>query len=1095
MRLVSDGTLRLSPSDLGNHLACPHLTQLELRVQRGELKRPVLDDPYGMLIRDKGNLHERAYLDRLEAEGRTVARMPQYEDERDFDPAEAQQRTEEAIRAGEADVIYQAYLVDGAWRGFVDFLERRPDGTHEPVDTKLARSAKPAHLLQLCFYALALERIQGRLPEHLHVELGTGVRETFRTADYSAFFRRSRERFLAALADGDETYPWPCDHCRICDFRHLCYQQLEDDDNLVLVAGLGRRYVDRLAAIGITTLAELGRTAPSTDADGIRPEIFQRLRHQASLQLFFRETGERRVDDLPDEEDKGYRLLPAPSAGDVWLDLEGHPFYEPARGLEYLFGYCYRNDDGAMRYEAIWGLDREGEQAAFCRFVDWLQERRARFPDLHVYHYAAYERTALRRLMGEHAVREDAIDDLLRREILVDLYRVVRQALRASVPSYSIKEVEKLYGFTRTADVAGGGESAVLFDEWTEEQDPALLEAIRLYNEEDCRSTVALHEWLLTRRPLEMPWRGPPDELERSEEAEERDAARAALHAALLEGAEEGDPRWLLAHVLYYHQREAKSAWWEWFHHLDLVGTEFEEDDDTIGGLELVGEPVEDGQSLVYTFEFPPQEHKIGGTGVDPATEKAYAVEVDDEEGIVTLRRGKARADEPLPSALIPPSPFSDWAQREAVARVARSYLAGDGRYPHLEKVLRRELPLGGARIQAEGLEELGRRVREVEGSYLFVQGPPGSGKTWTGARLVTYLVAIGKRVGVASQSHKAIHNLLREIEEAAVAEGVAFRGLKKATAGNEESFYEVLGLVENEPSVEAFFEADHELFAGTSWLFSREELDGKLDYLFVDEAGQISLADALALGTCARTLVFLGDPNQLPQVSQGAMPEAAKVSVLQHLLGEDTTVPPERGVFLEHTWRLRPELTRFTSEAYYAGRLECVEETGRRSVAIGNGLFFREVEHAGNGQLSWAEADAVAESIEAVIGTPYTDEHGVTRPLTEADVLVVTPYNAHVRALRRMVPEGVRVGTVDKFQGQEAPVVLVSLASSSGEDAPRGISFVFNRNRINVATSRAQCRVELVCSPRLLEADCKTPEQMALVNALCRFVELARKS
>jgi uncharacterized protein len=224
-------------------------------------------------------------------------------------------------------------------------------------------------------------------------------------------------------------------------------------------------------------------------------------------------------------------------------------------------------------------------------------------------------------------------------------------------------------------------------------------------------------------------------------------------------------------------------------------------------------------------------------------------------------------------------------------------------------------------------------------------------------------------------------------------------------------------------------------------------------------------------------------------------MPEAAKVSVLQHLLGEDTTVPPERGVFLEHTWRLRPELTRFTSEAYYAGRLECVEETGRRSVAIGNGLFFREVEHEGNGQLSWAEADAVAESIEAVLGTPYTDEHGVTRPLTEADVLVVTPYSAHVRALRRMVPEGVRVGTVDKFQGQEAPVVLVSLASSSGEDAPRGISFVFNRNRINVATSRAQCRVELVCSPRLLEADCKTPEQIALVNALCRFVELARKS
>jgi uncharacterized protein len=1090
MRLEDDGTLLLSPSDLSAHLACPHLTNLTLRVQRGELERPHVDDAYGDVIRRKGDEHEAAYLARLTAEGRSIVRIPTYDDE-SFDADVARRATEDAIRAATADVIYQPYLSDDRWRGFADFLERQPDGTYEAVDTKLARSVKPEHVLQLCFYSERLRRIQGKLPQSFHVELGTGRRETFRTSDYMAYYRHARDRFLAALDAEPETYPWPCEHCGICDFRHLCYRKLEDDDNPVLVAGLGRRYVDRLAAAGITTLTELGRTEPGAQTDGIRPEIFERLRHQASLQLRFHETGERLVVDLSDEPEKGYRLLPEPSAGDVWLDLEGHPWYEPGRGLEYLFGYCYRDETGELRYDAVWGLDREGEEAAFCRFVDWLQERRQRFPDLHVYHYAAYERTALRRLMGEHAVREDAIDDLLRREILVDLYRVVRQALRASVSSYSIKEVEKLYGFERAAEVAGGDESVVLFEKWIEAQEPPLLDAIRDYNEEDCRSTVALHEWLLARRPGDMQWREPPDERERSVEAEERDAVRAALYASLLDGAQEGDPRWLLAHLLYYHRREGKSAWWEWFHHLGLVGVEFEEDDDTIGGLELLSEEP-DIRSIVYTLAFPPQDHKIGGAGVDPATQKAYDVTVDDEQGVVLLRRDRARAGEPLPRALIPPRPFSDWDQQDAVARVARSYLAGDGRYSHLEQVLRRELPLGGARVQADGLEELGRRVREIEGSYLFVQGPPGAGKTWNGARLATYLIASGRRVGIASQSHKGIHNLLREIEKDALETGVAFRGLKKASTGNEESYYEGCGLIENETSADAFVEAEHELFAGTSWLFSRDDLDGKLDYLFIDEAGQISLADALALGTCARTLVFLGDPNQLPQVSQGAMPEAAKVSVLQHLLGEEPTVPPDRGVFLEHTWRLRPELTRFTSEAYYSGRLEHVEVCERRSVAVGNGLVFRPIEHVGNGQLSWQEADAVAGAIEAVLGTPYTDESSVTRPLGVGDVLVVTPYNAQVRALRRTVPEGVRVGTVDKFQGQEAPVVFVSLASSSGENAPRGIAFVFNPNRINVATSRAQCRVELVCSPRLLEADCKTPEQMRLVNAVCRFVELA---
>src|SRR5262245_29470277 len=546
MRLVDDGTLLLSPSDLSGHLACPHLTNLNLRVQRGQLERPHVDDTHGDLIRRKGHGDEVAYLEALLDEGRAVVRLPTYADE-GFDADEARRLTEEAVQAGDAEVIYQPYLSDGTWRGFADFLERQPDGTYEAVDTKLARSAKPAHVLQLCFYSEQLGRIQGRLPERFHIELGNGERETFRTAEYTAYFRRTRERFLGALETELETYPWPCDHCGLCDFRNLCKQQLRDDDNLVLVAGLRRSQAEDLAEHGIATLAALGRQSAGLVVDGMRAETLEGIRHQAELQLFFRETGEHRVDDLPDEEGRGFRLLPEPDPGDVWLDLEGHPFYEPARGLEYLFGWCYRGEDGTVRYEAAWARDRDGEREIFERFVDWMVERRRRYPGAHVYHYASYERSALRRLMGEHGTREQEVDDFLRNDVLVDLYRVVKQALRASVESYSIKAIEALYGFVRTAEVMGGDESTVLFEKWLESGDDSLLRDIEAYNEEDCRSTVALHEWLLQRRPPNLPWHPTvlPEPLE-----EEMPEERALLRDALLaRSAAEGDAPWFLAQL------------------------------------------------------------------------------------------------------------------------------------------------------------------------------------------------------------------------------------------------------------------------------------------------------------------------------------------------------------------------------------------------------------------------------------------------------------------------------------------------------------------------------------------------------------------
>jgi uncharacterized protein len=380
-----------------------------------------------------------------------------------------------------------------------------------------------------------------------------------------------------------------------------------------------------------------------------------------------------------------------------------------------------------------------------------------------------------------------------------------------------------------------------------------------------------------------------------------------------------------------------------------------------------------------------------------------------------------------------------------------------------------------------------------LDASHLFLQGPPGTGKTWTGARIVVHLLAHGRRVGIAAGSHKAIHNLLAEIEKVARDTAVRFKGLKKSSANNPESEYDS-EFIKSDPKNSTFADAgpDVQLFAGTAWLFSHQDLDGKLDYLVIDEAGQVSLADALAMGTAARNVILLGDPLQLAQVSQGVHPTGTGASVLEHLLGDAPTIPEDRGVFLEKSFRMHPAVSAFISEIVYAGRLHSDESAARRTTTFGTGIQFAPVDHEGNKSSSDEEVARVAALIAGMRGGTFMDSDGTTRPLREDDFMVVAPYNAQVLRLRAGLPTGVRVGTVDKFQGQEAPIVFFSMATSSGEDVPRSLTFLFSRNRLNVAISRAQCLAILVCSPRLLEARCQSIEEMQLVNALCRLVEYA---
>jgi predicted RecB family nuclease len=1106
---TTSNRLVLSPSDLNDHVECAHLTTLSLEVARGTRQRPHVPEDHTDLLRRKGEEHETAYLNELHAQGHQVVNVLSPDP---WDFATSARATEEAMRAG-AEVIYQATFVQGDWRGRADFLERVDQPTalgawgYEALDVKLARAEKPTYVLQLCFYTEAIAAIQQATPDKMHVLLGIGERRTLRHADFAAYYRRVRAGFLAALGHAAPTGPYRVEHCALCEFRQVCDERWQQEDHLLLVAGIRRGQVNHLRSAGLHTLKQLAQ-GPATPVPHVAPRTFETLHDQAGLQLRRRTTGALDWHALPIEPGCGFERLPRPSPGDVIFDIEGDPFWEPARGLHFLFGLLTREaDGGAWMYQTIWAHDRAGERQALEQLVDLFSERLRAHPDMHVYHYGAYEPTALKQLMGVHATREDAMDALLRREVFCDLHSVVRQGLRAGVPGYSLKEVEALPAFRRQARVTSGTRAVLAYEAWMTTRAAAQLEEIAAYNEEDCRATLALRDWLVGHRPEGAAWAKPPEEKPVDDDRQKADVRREALRQALLAGATPPTPRWLAAELLEYHRREARPAWWSMYMRCQMSVDELVEDGESIARLEPQGTPRRVKSSLEHRLSFPAQQHKLapGDAPVDPATGKGAGtiVEMDEAAGTVILRRGPSHASVPLPTALIPPGPIQTNAQRDALARLGAAMLAGNGRYRALEDILARTRPRLTGRfsgpIQTMDLREQRERAAALDQSYLFIQGPPGTGKTWTGARIVVDLIRRGRRVAVAATSHKAIHNLLDEIGRAASEEGVRVRGLKKSSAGNVETEYTadwVTNLADTDKLVAAAPRA--QLVAGTAWLFAHEDFDGGalVDTLVIDEAGQVALADALAMGTAARNLILLGDPSQLAQVSQGTHPEGVGASVLEHLLGDHLTVPEDFGIFLDRTRRMHPGVCRFVSEIVYDNRLVGLPELASQTTAIGTGLRFLPVEHAGNVASAPEEAARIASEIIAMRGSSWTNSKGEQRPLKETDFMVVAPYNLQVRLLRRTLQAAglgdVPVGTVDKFQGREAPVVFYSMATSSAEDVPRTLDFLFSRNRLNVAVSRAMCLACIVASPRLLESRASTIEQMRLINALCRFAEMA---
>ncbi len=1142
MRRTAD-FVSFSATEVGNFLACQHLTSLELRVADGKLERPAQNDIERRLLEKRGLEHEARVFAHFEATGHTVVTI------KAAPGAEGMRRAAEdtlaAMSAG-AELIYQGTLLTPGWVGRPDFLQKvaggagRWDHHYEPVDAKLSRETKARAVLQLCAYADQLTELQGVFPRQFHVAGGGPelVPLALLTADYVAYFRSVRQRmqaFVASATAATEPYPEPVEHCAVCRYWKRCEDRRRADDHLSLVAGITRRQRDRLGLAHVTRLEQLGLLDRERRIEGIQTESLDRVHEQAALQLKGRQE-KRAIYELLQNDVPGIGLeaLPKPTPGDLFLDLEGDSFVFDD-GLEYLFGlvdfgepeldFTVRDAPGPTRYRAFWAVNRAEEQRAFEQVIDRVLLGRQEFPNLHLFHFGHREADALKKLSCRHATREAEVDQLLREGVLVDLLPIVRHGLRASVESYSLKELESLHGYLRATPLRAAARAMQLFGWWLETGDDAvsvgdLKSAVQSYNQDDCLSTAQLRMFLERlrgelerKRGVTLPRPQRPD-TKPQDELNARQQVTAALARRLTEDLRHprAAPRQLLANLLDFHWREAKSGWWEHYRALELPPADRLEDRSCIADLRFVKELAKVKQSIVYLYEFPEQEHSLRTTPepCDPDTGKPPGSVVEVGARHVKIKRG-IRSATGHPRALIVGKPIDSKPLPESLLALGEAVLLDKPGFEAAKALLFRTPPsaLASAALNRDGEapeEALARLARGLDGSVIAVQGPPGSGKTYQAARMICNLLKQGKRVGVTANSHAVIKNLIERvcIQAAEAGEPELARALHLDVEDDDEKAWP-FRIDGNKEKARAELESGTvNVLGGTAWTWARADFAGSVDALVIDEAGQMALGNALAVARAGRGLVLFGDPAQLEQPQKGVHPPGAEVSALEHWLGGDVlTIPPSLGVFLPKTRRLHPRICDFISATFYESRLTTDPSLGLENQAVtlageapASGVRFVAVEHRGNTNQSAEEVAAVQLLVERILaeGSLFQPRKGAARQLTPADVLVVAPYNVQVAALRRALPEGVMVGTVDKFQGREAPVVIYSMTSSSAEDAPRGLEFLYSGNRLNVAVSRAQALCILVASPELARASCKTPQQIKLVNALCAFLEQASR-
>ncbi|AZI57100.1 TM0106 family RecB-like putative nuclease [Nakamurella antarctica] len=1072
-------------------------------------------------------------------------------------------QTVAALNAG-TDIVYQGTFFDGTFYGRADFLVRLEDG-YQVVDTKLARSTKIPALLQIAAYADQLIKAGLSTSKQIRLIRGDGTSDFHDIAEIRAVYLDRRRRFEEMIADrhlATSEIEWNSAEYVACGSCDICAVEVLAHDDLRRVAKMTMAQRRKLMACGIRTMHEL---ASRQDIDAKIPErTLKTLQAQALLQCR-NLTGDTGTDVLYDVFNPAVLAeLPPPDAGDIYFDFEGDPLWaendSPVWGLEYLFGVVERIEGlpeaEVGEFKPFWAHTRAEEKRALQDFLAYVEARRARYPNMHIYHYAPYETTALKRLSLRHGTGEDSVDNLLRQGVFVDLYGVVRSSLRVSQPSYSIKKLEPLYmgDELRNEDgVTNAADSIVGYHEYCEMRDGGdtvgaltRLSEIGDYNFYDCKSTLKLHRWLLERAAdagiasTFDPSKSDISAIEATSETTETTELAEALLSAAGEG-KRSDINQAIAMAgaaLGYHAREDKPVWWahyarliqppdEWMDERGSLvadrGAEIHEDWNVpkgartqkrivkLTGTRAPGSNLAVADDMYALYDNPVEPMKVGANGgrgwigakitqIEPGTDGIDVVYIQESVG------KDADPFDTLPMAVTPGAPLPTTSQRAAIRALAQqvSEVMPDlPAQPAIDILARRPPRLrGDASLPAVAespdgyITAITDAVKLLDNSYLAVQGPPGTGKTYVGSRVIATLVAQGWKIGVVAQSHAAVENVL----EAVVSAGVPASQIAKKIKGTKPVPWQQ---PDKAPEWAKFIHLQQGgwVMGGTAWDLTSEKKipPGTLDLLVIDEAGQYSLANTLAVSRATQRLLLLGDPAQLPQVSQGIHPEPVDLSALGWLADGQRVLPDRYGYFLETSWRMHPALCTSVSDLSYDGKLSSEHSASDRKLeGVRPGVQIKSVLHEGNSVVSSEEAAKVLRQVQLLLGRDWTSALGAPpRPLEESDFLVVAPYNAQVACIKKVLSEAkyphIPVGTVDKFQGQEAPVVIVSMTASAADDVPRGIDFLLSRNRLNVAISRGQWSAIIIASPGLTDFLPTTPAGLGELGAFLTLCRSAR--
>ena len=1151
--MKNDNRLKTA-SKFKNWIACNYTTINEINKKQLEQKDRSTTETIRM---KRGNEFEEKIYKKL------IKLYPnQTKIKRDDDKFE---NTKLAISKG-YDLIHKAHFSYKGWVGEIDFLirdksEKTKNGKwkYEVYDTKLSSIPRTDHITQISLYSEWLATQQdNELPNFMYLILNNKAEQTktnilkiteevkqYKPQNYHLYFKNNNTNYIKFLEnDKKQVEPERCSFCAMCEWTDVCDDIWLKKDHLNQIAKIRKDQISKIKKHGIKTLTDFAKLKKTEKIKDLNSRIFQKHLDQAKILLDYKKTKKPQFKVLPLEPSRGFNKLPKPNSHDLFFDIEGldkilnsEETEQDKQSLEYLFG-VYDHNNKKEPYKYFWAHNQDEEKEKFVELIKFLSKHLEKYPDSHIYHYNHYEKTALTKLMTKHDTQIEQVNDLLRYNKLVDLHAVVNQGIQVSEREYSLKNLEKFYQYKRKGEIQKAHESTDKYLDWIETAEEKLLEDIKLYNREDCESTYYLREWLAEIKPKDSIYaiKKEPEIREKNWEKENED-----LKKLIEKNCKDEEIKQILKDILGFHKREEMLYWQNIFNRAankndeDLI-----EDAKCIGFMEKINEEItgtdKKGNSVkTFTYEFSKQDFKvkekdklIDATDGDLQSNKVgSAISIDESKEDKNIIKISSKKNLPEILSVASDEYINSQVIINAIRKFVQSVVKGEKKYKATYDLLKKNYPnikniKKSETIIKEGdfLKESFKAVDSMDNSYLYFQGPPGVGKTHTAAYIIIELIKKSNKIGITANSHKVIFNLLDKIEELATDSDqnneFSFKGYHKGSSSDPEKKYingkfikhiggrkKVSGKYFDNMDLE-FEKMDADLFSGTAWCFSRPACDQKLDYIFIDEAGQLTTADILAISLSAKNVVIIGDQMQLSSPISAVHPGESGKSFPEFLLEDNDTISSDKGIFIDKSRRLHPKLREFISENFYDGRLKNFDDTKKRKIIFSDkkelipetGIVMVDANHKEIcRQKSEEEGKLVKNYYKKLIGSTFLNEKNVEKKMNEEDILVVAPYNVQVNYLKSILPKGARVGTIDKFQGQQAPATIISMTTSDSDSLPRNVDFFFSRNRLNVGLSRSQCLSIVIMNKKILEINCKKIDHIHLVNTFMKLLNFEVKN